>query len=194
MAGMGGATSAGRGGGVRGGRLVRGGVVGLALALGVASGVAAQDPSPSAATEPRLLFIQEFESGTLTPAPQGAGVTVTLEGSTGQTAFATNWPGRQVGVVETSDILTAVAASVNSPPEAVIVGQLADGSQATWTVQILGAQQPSETEIVYDAWLIDTDTTGAFQLASPAPAPSAPVTLGPTQVFIDGLAGMCMRC
>ena len=167
-------------------------LVGLLLVVGLATGASAQDPSASA--EPRLLFFQEFQSGTLVPAAQGAGVTITLNGGTSETAFVTNWPGRMAGVVETQDILTAVAASVNSPPVAVIVSDIPDGTQATYTVQILGAQQPSADQIVYDAWLIDPSASDAFPLESPAPPPTAQVDLGLTHVFIDGLAGMCMRC
>ncbi len=184
------ALAAGRHGRIRGVTAL----VGMTLAMSLASvgSAIAQDPSQS--NEPRLLFFQEFQSGTLVPAPQGSNVTITLQGGTGETAFATNWPDRIVGTVQTSNILTAVAASVNAPPEAVIVSDLPDGSQATYVVQILGAQQPSTTELTYDAWYLGSDTAGSFQLASPAPQPTAQVTLGLTHVFIDGLAGVCLSC
>lgn len=189
---MDGATGAGRRHGIRGRAAVLAGVGSLLLAVGFGGSVAAQEPSPSG-SDLRLLFFQVFQSGTWVPAAQGSGVTITLDGGSGQTAFATDWPDPTVGVVETQDILTAVAASVNSPPNAAIVSQLEDGSQVTFVVQILGAQEQSDGQLVYDAWLLDAGNTGGFD-ASPAPPPTAPITLGITHVFINGLAGACMRC
>ncbi len=112
-----------------------------ATAAGVAATVVgtqhaglAQDATPQAspvvdpaAEKTTYLFVQSFQSGTLTPNDNDDRHTLTLEQGLGQTIYFGDRPSRDVGVTPTEQFLEGLGFTDDNPPNAALIVETGDG-------------------------------------------------------------------
>jgi hypothetical protein len=90
-----------------------------------ASPVAA--PESGASEKITYLFVQSFQSGSLTPNEADDRHTLTLEQGLGQTIYFADRPSRDVGVTPTAQFLEGLGFSEDNPPNAALIVETSDG-------------------------------------------------------------------
>jgi hypothetical protein len=102
-------------------------VVGAGFAAGTRRANAQGTPAAADAAGSDL-FVQTFQSGTLTPKPGEAGsYTLSLQGGIGQTVYFSDRPARRLGLVPTAVLLDQLGFTPADPPNAALVAQTPTG-------------------------------------------------------------------
>ena len=109
-----------------------GGLAGGAMALTGLHAATAQDaeatPEAGSGDKAMYLFVQSFQSGSITPSTSEFGThTVTLEQGWGQTIYFGDRPSRDVGAASTVDFLAGLGFDPDNPPNAALIVETAPG-------------------------------------------------------------------
>jgi hypothetical protein len=150
------------------------------------------DVSPAASGhDPMLLFIQTYQSGTITPVEGADGrYTLTLERGTGQTVYFSDRPERIVGTTETPQFLEGLGFPPGNPPNAALVVQTAADESDVAVVELFAPlYDPENRGVTYEIevlanWQRELEvgfTEAPTDLAALAPS------FGAAHLFIDGL-------
>jgi hypothetical protein len=133
--------------------LVAAALAATVLAVGTIGGASAQGSSPepvaSAVSPADLLFLQTYGQAVLEPDATTGTVTARLHRATGQTMYIAEDPERRAGVLPTGSFLDRLAASLETPPYAAILGQRADGSQVLVVGQVIEGRVADAGSIEY---------------------------------------------
>jgi hypothetical protein len=184
--------------------LARGGA-GLAAGTLVATGLtaaAARDTTPQAEPDsdhgPSMLFLQSFQSGSVTPKAGEAGTfTLTLEQGLGQTIYFSDRPDRIVGATPTDQFLAGLGFPADNPPNAALVVEVEPGNTDIAVVELFNPVfDPQSPRVTYDVrvlkeWEETLDMefsevqTDLAELAS---------SFGPAHLFIDDCPDATMTC
>lgn len=147
--------------------------------------------TPVASGEIEILFVQTFDSGTVTPASDASGTfTIAFQGGTGQTVWFSDRPDRLVGTLSDEQFLDGRAFDPADPPNAAIV-TLGDGTEDVLVVELLDpVLDPATGAVTYTARPLQGQPDGAelASLAARQADQSLDETLGPVTLFIDQLA------
>ena len=167
--------------------LQRAGLGGAAVALAAsAPHAAAQTPdaSPAATREISLLFVQSFESGSLSPtAGQSGQYTLTVQHGVGHTVYFSDRPERLAGSMPTADFLKVMAFS--DPPNAAFVVQLASGTKAIAVLELSTPEyDPAVSTLTYVARLLPGSDYLDFD-QEPLTAQTLPASFKSASLFID---------
>jgi len=179
---------------------------GAGLAAGVlAAGIrsaSAQDATPDAAAEgtsaPAMLFVQTYQSGTITPTEGVDGrYTLTLEQGHGQTIYFSDRPDRIVGADTTPRFLEGMPFPSDNPPNAALVVETAPGETDVAVVELFNPLYDPVTQgVTYEVevlanWQAELGmefTEAPTDLAALAPS------FGSTQLFIDDCPNSDISC
>lgn len=163
---------------------------------------AAQDATPAMEeTEPwddektTYLFVQSFQTGTITPTEGTEGrYTVTLEQGTDQTIYFADRPSRNVGTTATPAFLQTLGFSDDNPPNAALIVETAPGENDVAVVELfnptydLGTQRVTYDVEVLKTWRNDLELglqEDPIDLAELAPA------FGAAHLLIDDCPDGC---
>jgi hypothetical protein len=105
------------------------GAASVAAGLAGSRAAAAQEATPTAGATPQAgdyekityLFVQSFQSGSITPNQNDDRYTLTLEHGLGQTIYFGDRPSREVGVSPTDTFLQGLGFSPDNPPNAALI-------------------------------------------------------------------------
>jgi hypothetical protein len=175
------------------------GITGIAAAAGLAHGAGAQQatPEPADAAEqttrdPMLLFVQTYQSGTITPIDGAEGrYNLSLEFGSGQTVYFADRPERTVGATETPQFLEGLGFPADNPPNAALVVHTETGETDIAVVELFSPLfDPKDRGVTYEIevlknWQQELDmefTEAPTDLAALAPS------FGAAHLFIDGLS------
>jgi hypothetical protein len=151
------------------------------------------------------LFVQTFSAGTLTPDPDGSGVsTLSLEGSLGQTVYFSDRPARRVGLIPTAVLLEQLGFTPADPPNAALVAQTAEGEDIL-VIELMNPRFDEAAEtLAYDVRLLaDYTGTGLADLAERQADDQFASSFTAAHLFIDGCGkgqcwdgavSMCVSC
>jgi len=191
-------------------RALRHGVAALVAGAGIATakGQVEAQATPSAAADEASgsdLFVQAFQSGTLSPDPDASGLFIlSLEGSLGQTVYFSDRPARRVGLVPTNMLLDQLGFTPADPPNAALVAQTAEGEDIL-VVELMNPRfDAAAGTLAYDVRLLaDYAGTGLADLAARQVDDQFATTFTTAHLFIDGCGGgqcwdgavsMCVSC
>jgi hypothetical protein len=141
-------------------RVLRRGGAGIAagaLATGSVRQATAQDAAPAETETPgqtkRFLFVQSFQSGSVTPKEGVEGTfTLTLEQELGQTIYFSDRPERIVGATPTARFLGSLGFSPDNPPNAALVAEVGPGDEVIAVVELFDpAYDEAARRLAYDA-------------------------------------------
>ncbi len=103
--------------------------------------------APVAEHGPEMLFVQTYQSGTITPVEGTDGrYTLTLEAGTGQTVYFSDRPDRIVGSEPTPQLLGTLGFSSENPPNAALVVETAPGESDVAVVELFSPLYDPETQ------------------------------------------------
>ncbi len=118
---------------------------GALASVGLTSAIHAQDApaTPESDVAPEIeaktpyLFVQSFQSGSITPTEgQDGTYTLTLEHGLGQTIYFADRPSRDVGAVPTPEFLDGLGFPEDNPPNAALVVETAPGETDIAVVEL----------------------------------------------------------
>jgi hypothetical protein len=175
------------------------GITGIAAAAGLTHGAAAQEATPEPAgaaaqttRDPMLLFVQTYQSGTITPIDGVDGrYTLSLANGNGQTVYFADRPERIVGTTETPQFLEGLGFSSDNPPNAALVVQTSPEESDVAVVELFSPLfDPENRGVTYEIevlknWQQELDM--GFSEAPTDLAALAP-SFGAARLFIDGLS------
>lgn len=151
------------------------------------------------------LFVQAFQSGTLTPDPDASGVyTLSLEGSLGQTVYFSDRPARRVGLIPTAVLLEQLGFTPADPPNAALVAQTAEGEDIL-VVELMNPRFDEAAQtLAYDVRLLaDYAGGGLADLVARQDNDQFASSFTTAHLFIDGCGkgqcwdgavSMCVSC
>lgn len=123
----------------------------------------AQDATPESVPAPwdgektTYLFVQSFQSGSITPTEgQDGRFTVTLDRGTGQTIYFGDRPSRDVGVTETPQFLEGLGFLEDNPPNAALIVETAPGETDVAVVELHNPTIDADTNtLTYDVEVLE---------------------------------------
>jgi hypothetical protein len=155
-------------------------------------------PEPEAEHGPEMLFVQTYQSGTITPVDGTDGrYTLALEAGTGQTVYFSDRPDRIVGATETPQFLESLGFSQENPPNAALVVETAPGESDVAVVELFDpSYDPISQSVSYEIqvlanWQNELElgfTEAPTDLATLAPS------FGAAQLFIDDCPDGVLIC
>ena len=178
--------------------LAQGGA-GLAAATLVAAGIgsgsaqeatpAATDEEPNADNGPTMLFLQTYQSGSITPVDGVDGrYTLSLEAGHGQTIYFSDRPDRIVGSSPTPQFLEGLGFLDDNPPNAALVVETAPGETDVAVVELFNpVYDPISQGVTYEIEVLgnwQAELEMEFHEAPTDLATLAPA-FGSAQLFID---------
>jgi hypothetical protein len=143
------------------------------------------------------LFVQSFQSGSLTANPDTGNHTLTLEQGLGQTVYFSDRPGRDVGIVPTPEFLSGLGFPEDNPPNAALVVETGDGETDLAVLELLDPVYDEATHTAtyqvrgLEAWE-DTPEQGFHDI--PADLSSLPGEFGSAHLFIDDCPDDKIEC
>src|SRR5215218_5357799 len=178
---------------------------GLAAGVLAAAGIrsaSAQDATPDAAAEgtsaPAMLFVQTYQSGTITPTEGVDGrYTLTLEGGHGQTIYFSDRPDRVVGADPTPQFLEGLGFLPENPPNAALVVETAPGETDVAVVELFNpVYDPVSQGVTYEIEVLSNWQAELEMEFTEAPADLATLapSFGSAQLFIDDCAAGMVYC
>jgi hypothetical protein len=155
----------------------------------------AQEATPAPADipggRPELLFVQTYQSGTITPIDGVEGrYTLTLAAGTGQTVYFSDRPNRLVGADPTPQVLEALGFPDDNPPNAALVVETAPGETDVAVVELFNPlYDPINQGVTYEVEVLANWQTELDLAFSEAPTDLAALvpSFGSAHLFIDGL-------
>jgi hypothetical protein len=190
--------------------MIQGGA-GLAAAGIAATGLSktsfAQDATPAAdadanaevgATGPKMLFLQSYQSGTITPKEgDDSRFILNLQSGGGQTVFFSDRPDRIVGTNPTPQFLEGLGFPDDNPPNAALVVETGPTDTDIAVVELFSPEyDPVSQSVTYEIsvlanWQSELEmgfSEGPTDLATFVPSFSA------AQLFIDDCPDMTITC
>lgn len=164
-------------------------VAGAALTTGIAPpSVAARQATPVPGPDIELLYLQSFQSGTLSPTDGSTGgYSLTLDHSLGETVYFSDRPNRVVGTMPTADFITAFEAAADDPPNAALVA-----GEMTVILELMSTTYDEAAgTLTYEAVMLDEGETGMTYTSPLSEAPTGDVILETSHLFIDGFDPCC---
>jgi hypothetical protein len=154
-------------------------------------------PPPDADHGPTMLFVQTYQSGTITPI---AGIdgryTLTLEAGTGQTIYFSDRPDRIVGATDTPQFLEGLGFPPDNPPNAALVVETTPGETDVAVVELFEPlYDPISQSVSYEIEVLanwQDELEMGFSEAPTDLAALAP-SFGAAHLFIDGLLDCTMH-
>lgn len=140
---------------------------------------AAQDGTPTADSDPTLLFVQSAANGMLAPSDQG--YTLSFEHGASQTICFSDRPERLTGLLPTAELVAQRPFAADSPPNAALAISNAEDASATVLVGVLSTPEwsPGTATLSYDFRMLADD----IPAGSPTPMANA---FDSATLFIDG--------
>ena len=188
--------------------------VSASLSLSGPRRASAQGASPAATTDspgdPAFLFVQTATAGSFTPNP-GAGTPVsdgtpvpgggahyllTLQGHGGGTVYFSDRPDRIFGEAPTQAFIDGLGFSPANPPNAALVTQTEDGTEAIVVLELLNpTYDESAGTVTYGARILsEYEGEGLAHVAANRQNEALPETFGRTSLFIDDCPGETISC
>jgi hypothetical protein len=160
------------------------------------AGTAAQGSTPPATEEPLWLFVEAFDSATLTPDPVTPGeYTLTLSGVDAAVLAFTDRPARQVSLVPTADYAAAVADAAEDPLNATLVAPLTGVEPALVVVDLRDATHDAAARTVtYQVAVLSEDEGPVRAAATPLAAPTEEQAFGSGHLFTDATQCTSIPC
>jgi hypothetical protein len=173
------------------------GLAAVALgAAGLGSRVGAQEASPVAeqAADVMLLYVQSAGATTLAPGDGGIH-TLTMTDVTGQTLYFSDRPARIAGTMPTDDLVATWAkAFADSPPNAVLIGHLAEGEEAVVVELLDPVYDGAASTLTYQVQILQGDRIADRTFAQePLTELDAPREYTEAHLFIDDI-WECLLC
>ena len=177
----------------------RSAIVQTGVGLGVAATAVpfltgAQEESPSGtpaagvADDVEFLFVQTFQSSTLSPKQGEEGrYLLTLQQGGGQTLYFSDRPERIVGMLPTSQFLDGLGFTPANPPNAALVAETEEGGEEIVVVELFDPQYDAEAQsLTYEVRiLLDQERVDMAFMAVPAGEEHPGATYGASHLFID---------
>lgn len=162
---------------------------GRPVSAGIPIAAQAATPEPDAAHGPEMLFLQSFQSGSITAKEGDEGrYTVTLEHGLGQTIYFSDRPDRIVGTSPTPQFLEGLGFSDDNPPNAALVVETAAGESVVAVVELFNPiYDPTVPTVTYEAAVL-ADWQNSAELgftAAPADLAALAPSFGAAHLFID---------
>lgn len=158
----------------------------------------AATPEPDAEHGPEMLFVQSFQTGSITPVEGEEGrYTVTLEHGLGQTIYFSDRPNRIVGASPTPRFLGSLGFPDDNPPNAALLMEVAEGKTEIAVVELFRPvyDETSHTATyeveVLSQW--ENSVELGFGKAAGDLAELAP-SFGASHLFIDGCPDGVITC
>jgi hypothetical protein len=155
-------------------------------------------PVPGTEHGPEMLFIQSFQSGSITPKQGEEGrYTVTLEHGLGQTVFFSDRPERVVGASLTTRFLQGLGFSDSNPPNAALVVETAPGETDIAVVELFNPVYDEATHTAtYDVAVLKDweDSTELGFTEAPTDLSDLGPSFGAAHLFIDDCRNDEMVC
>lgn len=147
--------------------------------------------APTAPEPPELLFVQSFQSGTITPSEgEDSRYTVTLDHGIGQTIHFSDRPDRIVGATPTEQFLSGLGFTPDNPPNAAIITANEDGETTLAVVELFDPVYDTESAtITYEMAMLEhwEDSASMGFTKTPVDLDALGASFGTTHLFIDGL-------
>jgi hypothetical protein len=104
-----------------------------------------------------FLFLQSFETGSLTPKPDAPGhFTLTLDRGLGETIYFSDRPERVFGSLPTPQFLEALGFLPENPPNAALIGEHGDGDKEVVVLELFAPTYDDTTHTAtYDVVLLE---------------------------------------
>jgi hypothetical protein len=155
-------------------------------------------PTPDAERGPAMLFVQTYQSGTITPKEGSEGrYTLTLDTGTGQTVYFSDRPDRIVGAQPTAQFLEGIGFSADNPPNAALVMETSGGETDVAVIELFDPQlDPLSQSVSFDVGVLANwqhELEMELQEAPTDLAALAP-SFGAARLFIDDCPDFEMRC
>ncbi|MGN6033461.1 MAG: hypothetical protein ACTHQE_17550 [Thermomicrobiales bacterium] len=175
---------------------------GVLAAIGIGQSAGAQDASPVASPPPgkntETLFLQAYQSGSITPNPAVAGqYTLTLDQGLGQTVFFSDRPARTVGTTPTADFMANIGFADTDPPNAALVVEREGGETEIAVIELLDpSYDPATRTATYEVTVLDEwqRELGIGFAQAPDDLASFGSTFGAAHLFIDDCADGYVIC
>jgi hypothetical protein len=188
--------------------MIQGGA-GVAAAGIAAAGLSkvsfAQDATPAAGansevaeTGPKMLFLQSYQSGTITPKEgDDSRFILNLQSGGGQTVFFSDRPDRIVGTNPTPQFLEGLGFPDDNPPNAALVVETGPTDTDIAVVELFAPQYDPETQSVSYEISVLANWQSALEMEF-SEAPTDLATFVPSfsaaQLFIDDCPDMNITC
>jgi hypothetical protein len=182
--------------------MIQGGA-GLAVAgiatTGLTKMTVAQDATPEVgATGPKMLFVQTYQSGTISPKEGDDGrYILSLEAGNGQTVYFSDRPDRIVGTNPTPQFLEGLGFPDDNPPNAALVVETSPTDSDIAVVELFAPKYDPESQSVS----FEIEVLANWQKSLEMEFSEAPTDLatfvpsfGAAQLFIDDCPDMTMTC
>jgi hypothetical protein len=168
----------------------------LVVAALSGAGTAAQGSTPTATEEPHWLFVEAFDSATLTPDPATPGeYKLTLSGVDAAVLAFTDRPDRQVRLVPTADYAAAVANAAEDPLNATLVAPLTGAEPALVVVELRDATHDAAARTVTHRVAVLSEDEGPVRVAAtPLAAPTEEQAFGSGHLFTDATNCYAIPC
>lgn len=143
------------------------------------------------------LFVQSFQSGTLTPNANNDRHTLTLEQGLGQTVYFADRPSRDVGVTPTGSFLDVLGFPPDNPPNAALVVDTGNGETEIAVLELFDPTYDTDTQTAtyevrpLEAW--DSSEGLNFHKA-PSDLSTLSGELGTSHLFIDDCPNDTISC
>ena len=145
-----------------------------------------------------MLFLQTYQSGTITPTEGVDGrFTLSLEAGTGHTIYFSDRPDRLVGTNPTSDFLEGLGFPDDNPPNAALVVETAPGETDIAVVELFNPlYDPVSQGVSYEIEVLANWQTELEMglIEEPTDLATFLPTFGSAQLFIDDCPDMTMTC
>jgi hypothetical protein len=171
------------------------GIGGLAI-VSAAAPAAAQDATPDTeGVTPSYLFVQSFDSGSLTPIEGENGrFVLELHGEHGRTIGFADRPERLVGSTPTEVFLAGLGFEAENAPNAALVFEPSPGETDIIVLELLNPRYDKGNQtLIYDVALLDSFSAQSGLTFQEAPRPPDPAgeEFGLAQLFIDSDDDVC---
>lgn len=155
-------------------------------------------PAPDADRGPTMLFVQTYQSGTITPKDgDDERYRLTLHSGSGQTVYFSNRPDRIVGSVATPQLLESLGFPDDNPPNAALVVETAPGQSDIAVVELFHPiYDPVSQGVTFEVAVL-ADWERSLELGF-TEAPTDLAALAPSfssaRLFIDDCPDMLLEC
>jgi hypothetical protein len=184
------------------------GLAAVGLAAGFDRAPAAQDTTPAGDATPApdgdatrkipFLFVQTFQSGSITPVEGVDGrYTLSLGAGTGQTIYFSDRPERIVGTSPTPEFLEGLGFLPDNPPNAALVAETSPGETDVAVVELFAPlYDPITQGVIYEVEVLANWQTSLELGFSEAPTDLAALapSFGAAQLFIDDCPNLEIGC
>lgn len=146
---------------------------------------------------PDVLFVQSFESGSLTPLDAAAGqFTLTLDGANPQTVFFSDRPERVFGLATTSEFLEGLGFTPANPPNAALVVTTENGEEDVLVIELLDpVWDEASGTLSYTVQVLENYAEpGLAFIASRQTDYELPDQFGKGGLFVDGCSTDRLYC